>query len=157
MLKIKLIFADRIQIKEAATGSNYGSHARQVSIKENWLYETGRGPLFTIGCSLRDLGLVKTFEEQQAVAKKYRCYRIHREECQKGVSPREVRYVTEIFDHQSGALVLTEDWCEVLIMHVKLFKSKDQLKDIESALDEADRLAEDLRVKDTIEYQMKRV
>ena len=79
MIKTSLIFANRKQLREAASGSNYGSHTREVLVEQNWIYETTASPLFTIGFTLKYYGLAKTFEEQQALSRKYRCYRVTRE------------------------------------------------------------------------------
>lgn len=64
MQKIKLIFANRKKIKEAASGCHYGSHQREIALKDDWIYEVSKGPLFTIGFTLRHMGLVNTFEEE---------------------------------------------------------------------------------------------
>ncbi len=63
MFKVKLIFANRKQIKEAASASNYGSHIRDILLEDNWIYETSASPLFTIGYTLRHFGLVKNYQE----------------------------------------------------------------------------------------------
>lgn len=56
----------------------------------------------------------------------------------------EIRYVTEILDQHSGSQLVNEPYCELLMMHIKLFKSKSQLTDIESALDEAEAIRHEL-------------
>ena len=63
MFKVKLIFADRVQLRQAASSCNYGSHTRKITIKNNWIYVSEKGPLFTIGFTLRQLGIANSFDE----------------------------------------------------------------------------------------------
>jgi hypothetical protein len=47
--------------------------------------------------------------------------------------------VTEICDVQTGLELVTEDFCEILIIHFKLFKGSDRHQDIHNILEEADQ------------------
>lgn len=160
MLKIKLIFANRVQLRQAATASNYGSHARRISVHPNWLYFSSEDPLFTVGFTLRHLGLASDFKDQSLVAKKYRVYRLFRDKTvsqqyfqeradrdshPEALKAGEYRYLTEVFDQQSAMQVINQDYCEVMMVHMKLFKSSgSHLSDLTAMLDEADRTAEAL-------------
>ena len=85
------------------------------------------------------------------MAKKYRCYRIFREQptfLKKQLNEdscsriSECRYISEIFDVGSSKNLVNQNYCEILMVHMKLLKSKEHLQDIEQILDEVDVLRE---------------
>ena len=95
--------------------------------------------------------LATTFEEQQALSRKYRCYRINRENS----NGKQVRYVTEICDISSGRDLVNENHCEIMMIHFKLFKGSDRLADIESILDEADSIIQREKIRTFPKFKLK--
>jgi hypothetical protein len=50
------------------------------------------------------------------------------------------RYVCEICDLQASQELINRNYTEILMVHMKLLKSKNHLLDIENILEEADNL-----------------
>ena len=100
MIKINLIFVDKKETqldRNSVTGQHYYKDGENIKMIDNWLYETSSGPLFTIGCTLSELGIAKTHAEQEFLSRQYKCFKIHRVPSKKNTE-KETRYATEITD-----------------------------------------------------------
>lgn len=85
---VKLIFAAKQKREKGQT--------LRVSIKNQWIYEVEKSPLYTIGMTLRKFKIAKSQEDQQEMSKKYRVYRVRED------PKTKYRYVTEILNQEEG-------------------------------------------------------